>query len=74
MLIVGKKSVRGLSLERGETLWTLETGVPSGQGVASDNVYYLPLKETARGKEPAICLIDVDKGRTFWQEHYEQSC
>src|SRR5581483_1987680 len=25
VLIVGKRSVRGLSLERGETLWTLET-------------------------------------------------
>ena len=29
VLIVGKKNVRGLSLERGETLWTLETGTPS---------------------------------------------
>jgi outer membrane protein assembly factor BamB len=62
-LVVGKKSVRGLSLERGETLWTLETGVPSGQGVASDNVYYLPLREAARTKEPEVCAIDVRSGR-----------
>ncbi len=62
VLIVGKKSVRGLSLERGETLWTLETGLPSGQGVASDNVYYLPLKEGARTKEPEVCAIDVRRG------------
>ncbi len=63
VLIVGKKSVRGLSLERGEMLWALETGVPSGQGVASDNVYYLPLKEAARTKEPEVCAIDVRRGR-----------
>jgi outer membrane protein assembly factor BamB/predicted negative regulator of RcsB-dependent stress response len=62
VLIVGKKSVRGLGLARGETLWTLETGLPSGQGVASDNVYYLPLREGARSKEPEVCAIDVRRG------------
>jgi outer membrane protein assembly factor BamB len=62
VLIVGKKSVRGLSLARGETLWALETGLPSGQGAASDNVYYLPLKEGSRSKEPEVCAIDVRRG------------
>jgi outer membrane protein assembly factor BamB len=62
VLIVGKKNVRGLSLARGETLWTLETGLPSGQGAASDNVYYLPLREAARTKEPEVCAIDVRRG------------
>jgi tetratricopeptide (TPR) repeat protein len=62
VLLVGKKGCRALSLAKGEALWNLETGLPSGQGVASDNVYYLPLKEAARSKEPEICAIDVDKG------------
>ncbi len=64
VLVVGKKSVRALSLDGGQTLWgPLETGMPSGQGVASDNVYYLPLKEAGQGKDPEICAIDVEKGR-----------
>jgi outer membrane protein assembly factor BamB len=63
VLIIGKKSAHALSLEKGETLWTVETGMPSGQGVASENIYYLPLKEAGQGKEPEICAIDVEKGR-----------
>jgi outer membrane protein assembly factor BamB len=62
VVVVGRKSVHALSLEKGETLWTVETGMPSGQGVASDNVYYLPLQQPAQGKEPEICAIDVVKG------------
>jgi outer membrane protein assembly factor BamB len=62
VLIVGKKSVRGLSLAKGETVFNLETGTPSGQGIASDNVYYLPLKEAARSKGPEICAIDMERG------------
>ncbi len=63
VLIVGKTSVRGLSLSTGEILWTLPTGMPSGQGIGSDNVYYLPLKEAGRAKEPQICAIDMDRGK-----------
>ncbi len=63
VLIVGKKGVRGLSLAKGDTLFNLETGTPSGQGIASDNVYYLPLKEAARSKEPEICAIDMERGQ-----------
>ena len=55
VLIVGKKNVRALSLSTGETLWTLETGLPSGQGIGSDNVYYLPLSQAAKSKEAANC-------------------
>src|SRR5207237_793672 len=44
VLLVGKKTVRALSLAKGEELWALETGMPAGQGVASDNVYYLPVR------------------------------
>jgi len=65
VLIVGRKSVRGVSLSKGETLWHLETGLPSGQGIASENIYYLPLKEAAQGKEPEICAIDMEKGMIF---------
>jgi outer membrane protein assembly factor BamB/tetratricopeptide (TPR) repeat protein len=63
VLIVGKKNVRGLSLSSGETLWVLETGMPAGQGIGSDNFYYLPLKEAGRTKKPQICAIDVDRGK-----------
>jgi outer membrane protein assembly factor BamB/tetratricopeptide (TPR) repeat protein len=62
VVVVGKKRARGLSLATGETLWELDTGVPSGQGIASGNVYYLPLLESAQSKEPEICAIDVDRG------------
>lgn len=65
VLIVSKTHVRGLSLETGDTLWTLETGIPSGQGVGSDNVYYLPLKKATWSKEtqPQIVAIDMERGR-----------
>ena len=63
VLVVGKKSVRGLSLSTGEILWTLDTGVPSGQGIGSDNVYYLPLKEYGKDKEPHIVAIDLERGK-----------
>jgi outer membrane protein assembly factor BamB len=63
VLIVGKTSVRALSLSTGEILWTLPTGMPSGQGIGSDNVYYLPLKEAGRSKEPQICAIDMERGK-----------
>ncbi len=63
VLIVGTTRVQGLSLTSGETLWTLETGTPSGQGIASDDVYYLPLKESIGSKLPEICAIDMAKGR-----------
>jgi outer membrane protein assembly factor BamB len=65
VLIVGKKSVRALSLGNGDTLWTVETGLPSGQGIGSDNLYFLPLKEAGRAREPEICAIDMETGQTF---------
>ncbi len=62
VLIVGTHQVRALSLATGKPLWSLQVGVPSGQGVARNNVYYLPLRAEARSGEPAICAIDVDRG------------
>jgi outer membrane protein assembly factor BamB/tetratricopeptide (TPR) repeat protein len=63
VLIVSKKNVRALSLSTGELLWTLDTGTPSGQGIGSDNVYYLPLKEAGKSKEPQILAIDLERGK-----------
>lgn len=62
VLIVGKRNVRALSLSKGETLWRLEAGLPSGQGIASDNIYYLPLKSAVQSNEPEICSIDMERG------------
>ncbi len=62
VLVVGKKRTRGLSLASGETLWELDTGIPSGQGIATGNIYYLPLLEGAQSREPEICAIDVHRG------------
>jgi outer membrane protein assembly factor BamB len=58
VLIVGKNSVRAHSLANGERLWSVPTDdMPSGQGVASKNVYYLPL---SKGE---ILAIDVATGK-----------
>jgi outer membrane protein assembly factor BamB/tetratricopeptide (TPR) repeat protein len=61
VVVVGKKRARGLNLTTGEILWDLDTGIPSGQGIASNNVYYLPLLGRSN-EEPEICAIDVDRG------------
>ena len=63
VVIVGKSSVRCLGLERGETLWTVETGLPSGQGIAADGMFYLPLATARATKQPEVCVLDVNKGR-----------
>ena len=44
VIVVNKDRCRALSLSKGEQVWSLETGMPSGQGVASGDTYYLPLK------------------------------
>ena len=57
VLIVGETQVRILDLKNGDQLRTISTGdLPSGQGVASKGIYYLPLK---RGE---ILAIDIAKG------------
>ncbi|HEV3257311.1 MAG TPA: PQQ-binding-like beta-propeller repeat protein, partial [Gemmataceae bacterium] len=62
VLIVSKKDCRALSLADGKQVWRVSTGLPSGQGVASDNLYYLPLKSRGASKDPEVCAIDVEKG------------
>src|SRR5262249_52313806 len=61
-LIIGKNYARAINLADGAELFTLETGVPSGVGIASKDVYYLPLTKAAKTSEPEICLIDVQGG------------
>src|SRR6516162_4271983 len=64
VLLVGKEHCRALDLKDGSQAWTLPTGMPSGRGVASDNIYYLPLEKSALApQEPEVCSIDVAKGR-----------
>ncbi len=68
VVIVGSAKTRALSLTRGDKVWEVETGLPSGQGAASalpgsgDVIYYLPIREALQSKEPEICAINVDRG------------
>jgi outer membrane protein assembly factor BamB len=57
VVLVGKTTCRALSLADGrQQLWQVETGLPSGLGVASGPYYYLPLK---KGE---ICKIELEHG------------
>lgn len=57
VVIVGRNHVRALSLKTGDMVWYVATGdMPSGQGVASKNIYYLPLK---KGE---ILALDLERG------------
>jgi outer membrane protein assembly factor BamB len=62
VLVVGKRACRALALADGKQLWRVETGLPSGKGVAVGEVYYLPLKAAVGGKGPAVWGLDVRKG------------
>jgi tetratricopeptide (TPR) repeat protein len=63
VVIVGKENCRGLGLADGKEIWSVAPGLPSGRGIASDNLYYLPLKSAAATREPEICVIDIAKGK-----------
>jgi outer membrane protein assembly factor BamB len=63
VVVVGKAYCRALALADGHELWRVTTGLPSGRGTASDNVYYLPLREEAGTKTPAVVAIDLMKGK-----------
>jgi outer membrane protein assembly factor BamB/tetratricopeptide (TPR) repeat protein len=62
VVLVGRTSCHALRLGDGKSLWSVETGTPSGEGVASNNTYYLPLKSGIPSKEPEVCSINLDKG------------
>jgi outer membrane protein assembly factor BamB len=70
VIIVGKKDVRALSLDDARELWRVPTGMPSGRGVASGNVYYVPLKDAGfsdKDRGPGIFAIDVERGKVVAQ-------
>jgi outer membrane protein assembly factor BamB/tetratricopeptide (TPR) repeat protein len=67
-VIVGRSRTRAISLARGDVVWELETGLPSGQGAAAspnaagEIIYYLPVREAINTREPEICAINVNRG------------
>jgi hypothetical protein len=65
VILVGKTSCRALGLADGKEMWSLDTGVPSGHGVGSGKIYYLPLRAAMHETEetPEVCVIDVVAGR-----------
>lgn len=72
VVIVGRNAIRAVNFDEGpretwgKPAWKVATGgLPSGQGVASDDVYYLPLQKTADGPQsgPGIFAVNVTTGR-----------
>lgn len=63
VVVVAKNSVKFLDLNKGTQLGLVNTGMPSGVGTASNDVYFLPLKPSRDNPEPEILSIDV-KGMT----------
>jgi hypothetical protein len=64
VLIVGHATIRALDLKNGSQLWSTDTSdLPSGQGAASNGIYYLPLK---KGE---ILAVDVVKGEIKARHH-----
>jgi outer membrane protein assembly factor BamB len=67
-VVVGKNHLRAYDAlaNKDDLLWRCEnTGTPAGQGVASDNVYYLPVRAAAVSKEPEVCAIDLNTGKVL---------
>jgi outer membrane protein assembly factor BamB len=62
-LVVGSRNCQALDLATGQLAWTLATGMPSGFGAASNDLYYLPLRESAATKQPEVCVLDVKAGK-----------
>jgi outer membrane protein assembly factor BamB len=65
VLLVGKNHCRALNLADGKEVWKEKTGTPSGLGTAGNNIYYLPLRKSARSKEegPEVCAINIETGK-----------
>jgi outer membrane protein assembly factor BamB len=57
VVVIGKNSCTLRDLSSGTLLRSITTGgLPAGQGVASGNIYYLPLQSGE------ICAIDIERG------------
>jgi len=63
VLLVGAGGARALSLSDGKPAWASDLGVPSGQGAASGNVYYLPLKTARETAGPGVAALDPATGK-----------
>ncbi|MBL8796120.1 MAG: hypothetical protein JNM56_19620 [Planctomycetia bacterium] len=62
-VIVGKNHCKAIDIEKGVEAWRLDKiGMPSGQGTASGNLYFLPLA-SGPDQEPEISVIDVVQGK-----------
>jgi outer membrane protein assembly factor BamB len=65
VLLVGARGARALSLKDGRQAWARPLGVPSGQGTAGGNVYYLPLKVSHETGGPGVAALDMDSGKVL---------
>ena len=63
LLVVGSSGCRALDLARGNQMWSLFTGQPSGHGVISEGLFYLPLKSWATNGKPEVCAIHIAGGK-----------
>ncbi len=63
VLLVGASGARALALNDGKPAWSNDLGVPSGQGAASGNVYYLPLKAAKETAGPGVAALDPATGK-----------
>jgi outer membrane protein assembly factor BamB len=77
VLIVNKNAVKALDLQTGNQVWSqAKTGMPSGQGVAGDGVYYLPLASSldlsTSERGPEICAIDIKTGKILGRSKVRQ--
>jgi outer membrane protein assembly factor BamB len=65
VLLVGAGGARALSLKDGGEAWSRSLGTPSGQGAASGNVYYLPLKTSNETGGPGVAAVSVATGKVL---------
>jgi outer membrane protein assembly factor BamB len=65
VLLVGVAGARALSLKDGREAWARPLGVPSGQGAAVGNVYYLPLKHSTQTGGPGVAALNADSGNVL---------
>ncbi|GIW79546.1 MAG: hypothetical protein KatS3mg105_1353 [Gemmatales bacterium] len=62
VVLVGRHVCRALDANNGKLVWSVETGLPSGQGVATGGLYFLPLKSSPRSNQTEVCAIDLASG------------
>ncbi len=63
VLIAGKKTCRALNLSKGEPLWTVETGLPSGRAAVAGGRLFLPLRAGVASGKPEVCVVDLTRGK-----------